>query len=173
MDYQTPSEDIGDQLRHAMRHWASGIGIAASEHQGVKYGLTVSSFTSVSVDPPIVLISVHHDSQAHDPILAAGKFAVTLLSVDQQPLSDRFAGRTEHGDDRFTGLETITLKTGCPVLPGGLAVFDCELIGSYDTETTTVMFGKVVAAQVSARPKEELRPLLYYHQGYRGLSEEE
>lgn len=157
----------------AMRHWASGIGIAATEYQDVKYGLTVSSFTSVSADPPIVLISVHQDSQAHDPILASGQFAVTLLAADQQPLSDRFAGRTEHGENRFEGLETFTLKTGSPVLPGGLCVFDCEVTGSYPTESTTVIFGKVVAAQVSARPYEELKPLLYYHQGYRWLSNKE
>ena len=157
----------------AMRHWASGIGIAATEHQGMKYGLTVSSFTSVSVDPPIVLISVHQDSQAHDPILASGRYAVTLLAADQQPLSDLFAGRTEQGENRFEGLETLTLKTGSPVIPGGLCVFDCEVSGSYATETTTVIFGQVVAAQVSARPYEDLKPLLYYHQGYRFLSDEE
>jgi len=173
MNYQTPSNDTGEQLRLAMRQWASGIGIAATDHRGVKYGLTVSSFTSVSVAPPIILISVHQDSQAHDPILASGRFAVTLLAADQQELSDRFAGRTEHGEDRFEGVEALTLKTGSPVLPGGLAVFDCELAGSYATETTTVMFGRVVAAQIREGPYEELEPLLYYHQGYRWLSNQE
>jgi cob(II)yrinic acid a,c-diamide reductase len=173
MEYSTPSPNPGDQLRLAMRHWASGIGIAATELEGTRYGLTVSSFTSVSVDPPVVLISVHQDSQGHDPILASGRFAVTLLAAGQQALSNRFAGRTEHSEDRFEGLDTLTLKTGSPVLPGGLAVFDCKVIGSYATETTTVIFGEVVAAQVSERPYEELEPLLYYHQGYRWLSDQE
>ena len=169
MDYQITSESIGDQLRMAMRHWASGIGIATTKHLGKRYGLTVSSFTSVSVEPPVILISVHQDSQAHDPILNAGHFAVTLLADDQQELSDRFAGRTVTDEERFDGLETSSLQTGSPILPGGLAVIDCELIGTFETSTTTVMFGEVLAAQVSSKPIEDLRPLLYYQQDYAGL----
>lgn len=172
MDYQTTSSSVGDQLRMAMRHWASGIGIAATKHLGKQYGLTVSSFTSVSVDPPVVLISVHQDSQAYDPILNAGHFGVTLLSADQRELSDRFAGRTVTDEARFDGLETFTLETGSPFLPGGLAVFDCELIGTFETATTTVMFGDVLAARVSSRPLEELHPLLYYQQEYARLRED-
>ena len=172
MDYYTPEKSVGDQLRIAMRHWASGIGVVATKHLGKKYGLTVSSFTSVSVDPSVVLISVHQDSQAYDPILNAGHFGITLLSADQQDLSDRFAGRTVTDEARFDGLETFTLKTGSPLLPGGLAVFDCDLIGTFETSTTTVMFGEVVAALVSNKPLDELRPLLYYQQGYAELRED-
>jgi flavin reductase (DIM6/NTAB) family NADH-FMN oxidoreductase RutF len=120
-----------------------------------------------------VLISVHKDAQPHDPILEAEKFGVTLLSSDQQALSDRFAGRLDQEDDRFSGLEIFTLKTGSPLIPGGLAIFDCELDGTYKTETTTVMFGRVVAARVSARSKDEQRPLIYYHKGYRQLLDED
>ena len=156
-----------------MRQWASGVGIATTEYEGVRYGLTISSFTSVSVAPPIVLISVHKDAQPHDPILKAKKFGVTLLSSDQRALSDRFAGRLEQEDDRFSGLETFTLNTGSPLIPGGLAVFDCEFDGTYKTETTTVMFGRVVAARISTRSKDELRPLLYYHQGYHQLLDDD
>jgi flavin reductase (DIM6/NTAB) family NADH-FMN oxidoreductase RutF len=164
-------EDPGEQLRLAMRQWASGIGIAATEVDGVRYGLTVSSFTSVSVDPPVVLISVHQDAQAHDPILKAGAFGVTLLSSKQQQLSDRFAGRIDPGMDRFDGLESFTLSTGSPLLPGGLAYFDCRLIDTYQTETTTVMFGEVVAARTS--PEEAGgQPLLYYDRFYRRLTDE-
>ena len=155
-----------------MRRWASGIGIAATKHMGSQYGLTVSSFTSISVDPPVVLISVHKDSQAHDPILNAGHFGVTLLAADQRELSDRFAGRTVPEAERFDGLETFSLETGSPLISGGIAVFDCELIGTFETTSTTVMFGEVLAAQVNGKPLEELRPLLYYLQDYAWLRED-
>lgn len=154
-----------------MRQWASGIGIATTAVEGVRYGLTVSSFTSVSIYPPIVLISVHKEAQAHDPLLQAGVFGVTLLSTDQQRLSERFAGRMDPDKDRFDGLESFELITGSPLLPGGLAFFDCRLIGTYDTETTTVMFGEVVAAR-TAKDEADREPLLYFDRWYRRLRDE-
>ena len=168
MSYQTTSSNPAEQLRHAMRHWASGIGIAATHDQGQLYGLTVSSFTSISVEPPIVMISVHKETQPHDHFLRSGVFAVTLLSAGQQDLSDRFAGRTDH-PERFAGLDTFALETGSPLLPGGLAVFDCRITGTFETETTTVIFGEVAACQVSGEPG--IQPLLYHDQGYRRLGE--
>ena len=143
MMYKSTSPDPAEQLRHAMRQWASGIGIATTHQDGQPHGLTVSSFTSISVDPPIVMISVHKEAEPHDQFLQAGVFAVTLLSAGQEQLSDRFAGRT--GDqDRFSGLDTFTLETGSPLLPGGLAIFDCRITGTFGTSTTTAFFGEVV-----------------------------
>ena len=155
-----------------MRHWASGVGIATTEFESVKAGLTVSSFTSVSIDPPVVLISVNKESHAHDPILKAGIFGVTLLAEEQQQLSDRFAGRVYADRDRFEGVDTFTLKTGSPLISGGLAAFDCEISETVDTGTTTVIFGRVVAASSLALPEDEERPLLYYYQNYRKLAED-
>jgi flavin reductase (DIM6/NTAB) family NADH-FMN oxidoreductase RutF len=163
--------NTGDQLRLGMRHWASGVGVAATEFEGTRAGLTVSSFTSVSVDPPMVLISVNKSSYAHDLILKSGKFGVTLLAEDQQTISDRFAGRVDQEIERFEGLETFTLKTGSPLLAGGLAAFDCEIRGRFDTGSTTVIFGKVVAAEVLALHEDGKAPLLYYDQEYRELAE--
>lgn len=169
MTYQNSNLSVGDQLRHGMRQWASGIGVAAAEFEGVRHGMTVSSFTSVSVEPPIILISAQNNTRTHDLILRAGAFAVTLLSDQQQEISEIFAGRIPEHEDRFADLEIVTLETGSPVIPDGLAVFDCNLVGTYETDTTTVMFGEVVAARVSDRPQEDLAPLLYYQQGYHFL----
>lgn len=153
-----------------MRLWASGVGVAATEFEGRKFGLTVSSFTSVSIDPPIVLISVNKTSSAHDPILKSGRYGVTLLAEDQQIISDRFAGRVDQDRDRFDGVDAFTLKTGSPLLAGGLSAFDCEVVGTFDSGTTTVFFGKVVAALSNDFPKDGKQPLLYYYQGYRKIS---
>lgn len=173
MTYPKSDLPVGDQLRQGMRQWTSGIGVATVAFEGERHGMTVSSFTSVSADPPIVLISTHKNTRTHDLILRSGAFAVTLLSADQQEISDIFAGRVPEHEDRFVGQETVTLSTGTPALAGGLAVFDCRLIGTYETETTTVMFGEVVEARLSDRPVDSLQPLLYYNQGYHLLGEKE
>lgn len=172
MDYLETKHSIKDQLLTAMRQWASGIGVAAAEHDGVRHGMTVSSFTSVSVDPPIILVSLQKDTRTHDLVLSSEAFGVTLLAAHQQEISDRFAGRVGDEDERFSGLEPFTLFTGSPLLPGGLAVFDCRLMGTFDAATTTVMFGQVVTARLSSRPEEELRPLLYHDRDYRWLKED-
>jgi flavin reductase (DIM6/NTAB) family NADH-FMN oxidoreductase RutF len=172
MDYLENSFPLEDQLRKAMRQWASGIVVVTAEYLGNRHGMTVSSFTSVSVEPPVILVSLHKNTRTHDLVLKSQAFGVTLLAADQQELSDRFAGRIGADDDRFSGVETFTLKTTSPLLTGGLAVFDCRLMDSYDTKTTTVMFGEVVTALLSNRPEEEFRPLLYHNQGYRWLKED-
>lgn len=172
MDYIQKYFSIEEQTRAAMRQWASGIGVATAEHKGVCHGMTVSSFTSVSMDPPLVLVSMQKDTRTHDLVLQSGAFGVTLLAADQQELSDRFAGRMMDDDARFDGLETFTLETGSPFLKGGLAVFDCRLIESYDARTTTVMFGEVVTARISERLEDGLKPLLYHNQGYHWLQED-
>jgi len=172
MDYIQKFTSIKDQTRAAMRQWASGIGVAAAAHDGVRHGMTVSSFTSVSMDPPLVLVCMQKDTRTHDLVLRSRAFGVTLLAADQQEISDRFAGRIVEDDQRFEGLETFNLETGSPLLVGGLAVFDCRLKASYDANTTTVMFGEVVTALVSNRLEEELDPLLYHNQGYRWLKKE-
>lgn len=171
MDYIQNFISIEDQTRAAMQQWASGIGVATAEYDGVRHGMTVSSFTSVSMDPPLVLVSMQKDTRTHDLVLSSGAFGVTLLAGDQQEISDRFAGRTVKDDHRFEGLEIFNLETGSPLLAGGLAVFDCRLKASFDANTTTVMFGEVVTALVSNRPEEVLEPLLYHNQGYRWLKE--
>ena len=170
MTYRKINQPVGDQLRMAMRQWASGVGIATAEFEKVRHGMTVSSFTSVAVDPPIILISVQKDTRTHDLIVNSGSFAVTLLASDQQEISARFAGQMGDDEDRFVGLETTTLKTGSPVLLGGLAVFDCRLKDTYDAETTTVMFGAVVEARLADKPMGSLEPLLYHNRDYRRLT---
>lgn len=167
MTYQKTDLPIGDQLRHGMRQWASGIGVATAEFEGERHGMTVSSFTSVSVDPPIVLVSTQKGTRTHDLILRAGAFAVTLLAEDQQDISEIFAGRIPEHEDRFAGMKLERLETGSPVITGGLAAFDCRLVGTYETDTTTVLFGEVVEACVGDGSKG---PLLYYNQGYHFLA---
>ena len=156
-----------DLLRQAMRAWATGVTIVTSKHANVTHGMTVSSFTSISVEPPHVLVSIATNARTHNLIQQAGVFGITILSAAQQELSDRFAGRVPDEMDRLAGLDTFTLETGVPLLAGGLANFDCRVVQTYRSGTNTLFIGAVVAA----RANTESDPLLYFNRGYRKLAE--
>ncbi|HLE14738.1 MAG TPA: flavin reductase family protein [Anaerolineales bacterium] len=155
------------ELRVAMRKWATGVTIVSASYQGVSHGMTVNSFASVSLEPPTVLISMSRDSRTHALVLASGAFAVTFLKSDQQELSELFAGRLPDDEDRFAGLTVHTLTTGSPFLTGGLAFLDCRVIATHAAGTNTLVIGEVVAA----RSTEEGLPLLYYDRHYREMQD--
>jgi flavin reductase (DIM6/NTAB) family NADH-FMN oxidoreductase RutF len=153
-------------LRSAMRQWATGVAIVTASFDGVVHGMTVSSFTSVSLMPPQVLISLAQNTRTYDLVKNSRSFGVTLLSQGQQDISDRFAGRIADEQDRLTGLETFTLETGAPLLKNGLAHFDCHVIATFTSGTHTLFIGAVLAAQ----GREDAGPLLYYNRGYHRIA---
>jgi flavin reductase (DIM6/NTAB) family NADH-FMN oxidoreductase RutF len=154
-----------DQLRRSMRAWSSGVTIVTATHNGERHGMTVSSFTSVSLEPPLIIISLHTDSRTHRLVNASGAFAVNILGAGQQELSERFAGRALLEQDRFQGLETETLVTGSPALPGSLATLDCRVRQVIPAGMNTVFLAEVVAA----RGDGEGRPLVYHNRKYRNF----
>lgn len=155
-----------ESLRIAMRQWATGVTIVAAGLNGERHGMTVSSFTSVSLDPPLVLVSLERITHTHRLVVAAGYFAVSVLGQGQQEISDRFAGRVPDDEDRFAGLETFQLVSGMPFLAGGLAYFDCQVVSTYPAGTHTVFIGEVLSAQNTGG----VEPLVYYNQAYRRLA---
>ena len=152
-------------MREAMRQWATGVTVVSSLHNGVRHGMTVSSFTSISLEPPIVLISLSRDTRTHDLVQRSGIFGVTLLNQSQHEISDRFAGRTADDQDRFADLETFVLHTGAPFLYGGLSYLDCVVTASQDIGDHTLFIGQVIALQV----EPDGAPLIYYNRDYRRL----
>jgi len=156
-----------DELRNAMRQWASGVTVVAAQYQGARHGMTVSSFTSVSLDPPLVLISLERGSRTHSLLEQSGYFGVTLLCSDQIEISQRFAGGVPDGQDRFAGLQTFTLASGAPLLSDGLSFFDCKVVSTYQAGTHTVFIGEVLAVQEASSG----RPLLHYNRAYMELCE--
>lgn len=146
-----------------MRSWATGVTVVATELDSVRHGMTVSSFTSVSLEPPLVLISLERGTQTHRLLEKSGVFAVTVLSEGQQAISDRFAGRIADGEERFAGLETFNIVSGAPFISGGLAYFDCQVVATYLAGTHTVFIGEVLAVQ---NGDETVAPLLYHDRDY-------
>jgi flavin reductase (DIM6/NTAB) family NADH-FMN oxidoreductase RutF len=156
-----------EQLRQSMRAWTSGVTIVTASHAGEQHGMTVSSFTSIALEPPLIIISLQTASRTHDLVAQANAFAVTILGDGQQEVSDRFAGRVPDTEDRLTDIETETLVTGAPFIKGGLAYLDCRVTQTIAVGTNTLFLAEVVAA----RGNGEGKPLVYHDRKYRKLVE--
>jgi flavin reductase (DIM6/NTAB) family NADH-FMN oxidoreductase RutF len=149
-------------LRRAMREWATGVTVVSALADGVHHGMTVNSFTSVALEPPLLLVSLERTARTHGLVDRSGIFGVSILDRRQREISDRFAGReTEHAD-RFEGLSTYTLVSGVRLLDGTLAGFDCRVVSRFEVATHTLFIGEVLGVRISD-PGE---PLLYYQRGY-------
>jgi len=148
-----------EQLRGAMRAWTTGVAIATVSYEGQRYGMTVNSFTSISLDPPLVSVAMKRLTHTHELLEKAGEFAVTILSSDQAQLSDRFAGKFPKLTDRFEGIETETLILDAPLFKGGLAFFNCRVISSTPIGENTLFLAEVIAA----RGEGDGEPLVYHN----------
>ncbi len=149
-----------------MRKWAAGVTVVASAYEGEEHGMTVSSFTSISAQPPMILVSLESSTRTHALIFLSGFFGVTILDESQEWLSERFAGRTGLESDRFSGLNTFTMVSGSPLIVGGLAHFDCRVVSTVRAGTSTVFLAEVMAAQGSG----DSEPLVYTNRTYRRLA---
>ncbi|HEX9597463.1 MAG TPA: flavin reductase family protein [Anaerolineales bacterium] len=157
-----------DNLRAALRFWTTGITIVAASHADVMHGMTVNSFTSLSLVPPLVSISLEKVTRTYQLVVSSGVFAATILSEDQRSLSDRFAGLDSEQSNRFEGLETFTLGTGSPILSQGLAFFDCRVLSLHDAGTHTVFISEVAACGRFSDSADQ-QPLVYFNRGYRKI----
>jgi flavin reductase (DIM6/NTAB) family NADH-FMN oxidoreductase RutF len=150
-----------EQVRHAMRAWTSGVTIVTAAHKNEQHGMTVSSFASISLDPPLLMVALQKTTRTSRLISRAKSFGVTILSMGQKEISERFAGRSEDSNDRLEGIETETLITGAPFIKGGLAYFDCRVHQAIDTGTSILFIGEVAAAK-----QFEGQPLVYHNRQY-------
>jgi flavin reductase (DIM6/NTAB) family NADH-FMN oxidoreductase RutF len=150
-----------------MRAWTSGVTILTAVHGGERHGMTVNSFTSISVDPPMIAISLQTASRTHDVVAKAGAFGVTILAASQRGLSERFADRQTTMEERLQGVELETLVTGAPFLKGGLAYMDCRVTQSIPCGSNTLFIAEVVAV----RADDHGSPLVYHDRKYHRLKE--
>ncbi len=152
-------------LRQAMRFWTTGVTIVTATLNGVSHGMTVSSFTSVSLEPPQILISLAHNTRTHELVSRSGKFGVTILATGQDEISNRFAGRIADDENRLAGLETFCLDGEIPLLKGGLAWLLGRVAQTVDSGSHTLFIAQVFAAQ----SMESGAPLVYFSQKYAAL----
>jgi flavin reductase (DIM6/NTAB) family NADH-FMN oxidoreductase RutF len=148
-----------EQLRRAMRAWTTGVAVVTAVHAGQRYGMTVNSFTSISLEPPLITVTLKKLTHTHELVEGSGEFAVTILSSNQKDLSDRFAGKIPDITDRFEGVETETLSLEAPLIKGGMAYFNCRVVNTHPVGENTLF----VAEVVSARGEGEGEPLVYHN----------
>ncbi len=162
----------GELLRRAMRRWVTGVAIVTSYFEGAMHGMTVNSFGSISLDPPLVTVTMNNDTRTYTLVQQSGVFAVTVLHQVQQPLAELFSGRMVEEHDRMDGLELFTLVTGAPLIRGGLAFVDCRVVHEYPMLRSTLFVGQVVAAQLAdlGPGGESFAPLVYLNRTFTGLA---
>jgi flavin reductase (DIM6/NTAB) family NADH-FMN oxidoreductase RutF len=151
-----PIDDAG--FKTAMAHFASGVTVVTTEHGGKSYGMTVASFASLSLHPPLVLVCIEKAVKTHDAIAAARKFGVSILSSDQADISSRFATRS---DEKFAGLDTDRGSLGVPLIRGAITTLECTVREQLSGGDHSIFIGEVVEART-----REGAPLLYFRSGY-------
>ncbi len=142
-------------FRRALSRFATGIGVVtALDKEGDKVGITISSFNSVSLDPPLILWSIGLDSMSYDVFTDVDYFAVHILTRQQQDLCDRFAQR---GNNKFAGLDCREGLHDVPVLPDFAACFECSTEHIYPGGDHKIIVGRVHRFE-----ERESEPLIYY-----------
>ncbi len=151
------------QFRSLLGHFAAGVTvITTTGPDGKPYGLTATAFTSVSLDPPLILVCVDKRSDSHPQLMRAEAFCVSFLRVEQQAISNRFA---KSGVDKFEGTATGVGVTGVPYVADALAHLECAMEQRIDAGDHTLFLGRVLDGGLGSG-----EPLLYYRGAYRQLS---
>lgn len=148
-------------FRLALSHFASGVTVVTTAHDGQLYGMTVASFASLSLHPPLVLVCIERSVKTHDAISAAGKYGVSILSSAQADISSKFASRS---DDKFAGVEIIEGELDVPLIAGALTAIECRLYDRLPGGDHTIFIGEVMKIHTT-----EGDPLLYFRSGYREI----
>jgi 3-hydroxy-9,10-secoandrosta-1,3,5(10)-triene-9,17-dione monooxygenase reductase component len=151
-----------EEFRAALGRFASGVSVVTGKTADEQlFGITVSAFTSVSLNPPLILICIDKRSTTHDHFAEGNHFAVNILGEDQELQSRRFASREA---DKFAGIGYAAGVTGAPLLDGALACLECRIVHAYEGGDHTIIVGEIEATRL-----HESKPLLYFRGGYAQL----
>ncbi len=156
-----------NQFKKALAQFASGVTVVTTMYQEHRIGVTASSFASLSLEPPLVLVCFGKQLFTHKAISEYGAFSVNLLSADQLDWGQRFAGMHPEIKDRFAGIDVHTAVTGSPLLPDCLAWLDCKIWQIYDGGDHSIFVGEVVAAYAT---DATLMPLLYHNRQWQSAA---
>ena len=149
------------RFKEAMSRFASGVTVVTTEHDGTPYGMTVASFASLSLHPPLVLVCIEQLVKTHDAIQASGYFGVSILGQSQADVSGRFASKTE---DKFAGINTRRSEHGVPLIDVAICTLECRVYGELPGGDHTIFVGEVLDSDTS-----DGAPLVYYRSSYREI----
>lgn len=154
-----PQLDL-DDFRAVMSMWPSGVTITTTiDDDGLRWGFTASAFSSLSLEPPLILVCVRAAAKSHDTFVRAKAFAVNLLSTRHEQLALRFATR---GSDKFKGANFRPGRTGSPVLTDAVASLECVMHATVPGGDHTILIGKVVHADVNATVRDSAPAMVHF-----------
>ena len=149
---KTDRHGSSDEFRGAMRHLTGGVSVVTVGRGTDITGMTVTSVSSLSVDPPALIVSLNRASSSWPLLRRLGMFGVNILAADQVDIAERFAGKDGlKGADRFAGAEWFTRVSGVPLLEGALAAVDCEVEEIVERHSHAIVIGRVLDIHLSAR----------------------
>jgi len=153
-----------NQLRQVMGHFATGVTIITTFNKdGQMHGLTANAFTSVSLEPPLLLISVDKKAESWPAFEESKVFTVNILADEQEALSRKFA---VSGGNKFEGVAYRQGANGAAILDGTLAHIECTLYAAYEGGDHSIYLGEIQEAEV-----REGKPLVFYRGGYRAIGD--
>lgn len=150
-----------DALKQLLGRRAAAVAIVTARAGERVHGMTVTAWTEVSLEPPLVLVCADRASNTHPVIASGGVFALNLLSDGQAELSRRFAAKKDE-DRRFEGIAWEAEATGAPILPGILGALDCRVVAAHEAGDHVIYVGRIDAL----RSFPEREPLLYQRGRY-------
>jgi flavin reductase (DIM6/NTAB) family NADH-FMN oxidoreductase RutF len=157
-------------FRQVLGRFATGVTVITTTHKGVKHGMTANAFSSVSLDPPLILISVDKRANMHEFLTEGDAFCVNILAEHRQDWSGWWAGKAPKDADQFVDIPHTTKATGSPVLDECVAYIDCKVWARYPGGDHTLFLGEVQEAGLTE--DANLKPLLFFASRYRKLAED-
>ena len=163
-------EVSSDEFRGAMRHLSGGVSVITAGRGRDISGMTVTSVSSLSVDPPALIVSINREASSWPLVKRYGFFGVNILTSDQIDIADRFTGKGGlKGADRFAGAHWMTRASGVPLLVGALAAIDCEVEDIVERHSHAIVIGRALDVAVSARTAA----LAYWQGRYVAIDQDE
>ena len=151
-----------EPFRNTLAKFCTGVTIVTTKNQEGMHGLTVNAFTSVSLDPPLILVCIQKNGLSHSSLCECESFVVNILSIEQKELSDRFANPAMDSEDRFRDLSFRVSKNGVPILADNLGHLECRVVNQFEGGDHTIFIGQVENGDFS----EGKQPLLFYESRY-------
>ena len=149
-----------DDFRAAMSMWPSGVTITTTvDDDGLRWGFTASAFSSLSLQPPLILVCLAAAARSHNTFVGATHFAVNLLSTRHEQLALRFASR---GSDKFKDANFRPGHTGSPVLTDAVASLECVMHATVPAGDHTILIGKVVHSHVNATIRDSAPAMVHF-----------
>jgi flavin reductase (DIM6/NTAB) family NADH-FMN oxidoreductase RutF len=159
-----PTTIPSDTFRRVLGHFVTGVTVVTALDGERPFGITVNALSSVSLDPPLVMVALDRRRFLTPIVRSAGRYAVNILSEDQQALSDCFAGApVEPGREAFCGAAWHAGETGLPLLDGAIATLECTVVETFSAGDHDLFIGRV---DTLANEAQHAMPLLYYRRQY-------